>query len=74
MSAERAGEVPSGARDEGPDETAILTIDRDAVAANYRALRELASPAECAAVVKADAYGLGMVQIASTLWDAQDRA
>ncbi len=69
MRAERAGEVPSGARDEGPDETAILTIDRDAVAANYRALRELASPAECAAVVKADAYGLGMVQIASTLWD-----
>ena len=69
MRAERAGEVPLGARDEGPDETAILTIDRDAVAANYRALRELASPAECAAVVKADAYGLGMVQIASTLWD-----
>jgi alanine racemase len=68
--AERAGEVPSDVRDEGPDETAILTIDRDAVAANYRALRELASPAECAAVVKADAYGLGMVQIAPTLWDA----
>jgi alanine racemase len=69
VSAERAGEVPSGVRDEGPDETAILTIDRDAVAANYRAVRELASPAECAAVVKADAYGLGMVPIASTLWD-----
>jgi alanine racemase len=60
--------APSDARDEGPDETAILTIDRDAIAANYRALRALAAPAECAAVVKADAYGLGMVPIAATLW------
>ena len=67
MSAERAGGVLSGARDKGPGETAILTIDLDAVAANYRALRDLANPAECAAVVKADAYGLGMVPIASTL-------
>lgn len=67
MRAMRAGEVPSGARDEGPGETAILTIDLDAVAANYRTLRDLASPAECAAVVKADAYGLGMVPISSTL-------
>jgi alanine racemase len=61
--------APSDARDEGPDETAILTIDRDAIAANYRTLRALAAPAECAAVVKADAYGLGMVQIAATLWN-----
>ena len=68
MRAKRAGEVPSGARDKGPGETAILTIDLDAVAANYRTLCELAAPAECAAVVKADAYGLGMAQIAPTLW------
>jgi alanine racemase len=70
VSTERA---PSDARDEGPDETAILTIDRDAIAANYRALRALAAPAECAAVVKADAYGLGMIQIAATLWDQDCR-
>ncbi len=70
MRAERAGEVPSGARDEGPGDTAILTVDLDAVAANYRTLRELAAPAECAAVVKADAYGLGMAQIAPVLWNA----
>jgi alanine racemase len=61
--------APSDARDEGPDETAILTIDCDAVAANYRTLRALAAPAECAAVVKADAYGLGMIEIAPTIWD-----
>jgi alanine racemase len=68
VTAKRAGGVPSGARDEGPGETAILTIDLDAVAANYRTLCELAAPADCAAVVKADAYGLGMAQIAPALW------
>ncbi len=60
MSPARPPEAPSSERDEGPSETAILTIDLDALAANYRRLRDLASPAECAAVVKADAYGLGM--------------
>jgi alanine racemase len=54
-------------RTEAPSETAILTIDLDALAANYRRLRDLASPAECAAVVKADAYGLGMAQAAPAL-------
>jgi alanine racemase len=53
---------------EDAGETAILTIDLDALAANYRRLRELASPAECAAVVKADAYGLGMAEAAPMLW------
>ena len=60
MSRERPPGVASGERDEGPGDTAILTIDLDALAANYRRLRDLAAPAECAAVVKADAYGLGM--------------
>jgi alanine racemase len=53
---------------EVPGETAILIIDLDALAANYRRLRELAGPAECAAVVKADAYGLGMAEAAPVLW------
>lgn len=51
-------------------ETAILTIDLDALAANYHRLRELAGSAECAAVVKADAYGIGMAQAAPVLWRA----
>ncbi len=46
------------------EETAVLTIDLGALAANYRHLRKLAAPAECAAVVKADAYGLGVAQAA----------
>ncbi len=37
---------------------AVLTIDLDALAANYRLLRARATGA-CAAVVKADGYGLG---------------
>jgi alanine racemase len=52
------------------EETAVLTIDLGALAANYRHLRKLAAPAECAAVVKADAYGLGMAQAAPALWQA----
>jgi alanine racemase len=51
-------------------ETSILTIDLDALAANYRRLRDLAGTAECAAVVKADAYGIGMAKAAPVLWRA----
>ena len=67
MSPGRPPEPASSARDEGPSETAILTIDLDALAANYRRLRDLAASAECAAVVKADAYGLGMAKAAPAL-------
>ncbi|HVO04368.1 MAG TPA: alanine racemase [Candidatus Cybelea sp.] len=47
--------------------TAILTIDLAAIAANYRFLAEQVAPAECAAVVKADAYGLGAAMVAPAL-------
>jgi alanine racemase len=67
VSPERPPEFASSARDEGPSETAILTIDLDALVANYRHLRDLAATAECAAVVKADAYGLGMALAAPAL-------
>jgi alanine racemase len=46
---------------------AILTIDLAAIAANYRRLCALSAPAECAAVVKADAYGLGMHRVSPVL-------
>mgnify|MGYP002713098838 CR=1 FL=1 len=39
---------------------AILTIDLDALAANYRQLADRAAPAECACNIKADAYGIGI--------------
>lgn len=46
---------------------AILTVDLDAVAANYGFLSERVQNATCAAVVKADAYGLGLVPIGRRL-------
>ena len=48
--------------------TATLTIDLDAIAANWRALDRVSGPGvQTAAVVKADAYGLGAPRIASAL-------
>jgi alanine racemase len=67
VSPKRPPENTSSERIQGQSETAILTIDLDALAANYRRLRDLAASAECAAVVKADAYGLGMAKAAPAL-------
>lgn len=48
--------------------TATLTIDLDAIAANWRALdRMTGSAVQTAAVVKADAYGLGLTRVARAL-------
>jgi len=48
--------------------TAHLTIDLDAIATNWRALdRASASGVQTAAVVKADAYGLGAKRVAQAL-------
>ncbi|MAU53899.1 MAG: alanine racemase [Roseovarius sp.] len=46
--------------------TATLTIDLDALVANWRALDALTT-GETAGVVKADAYGLGMARVARAL-------
>jgi len=46
---------------------ATVRIDLDALARNYRMLRERAKPGECAAVVKANAYGLGVERVAGRL-------
>ncbi|MBM3502769.1 MAG: alanine racemase [Alphaproteobacteria bacterium] len=46
-----------------------LTIDLDAIAANYRRIQSrLTTPCECAAVVKANAYGLGALEVAAKLY------
>lgn len=52
---------------------AILEIDLPALAANWRSLAAETRPAEAAAVVKADAYGLGLAEAAPTLWAAGAR-
>ena len=52
---------------------AVLTIDLGAIAGNFRRLAARAAPADCAAVVKADAYGLGVRRVAPALWRAGAR-
>jgi alanine racemase len=60
--------TPAGTGEGKKIARARLTIDLDAVAANWRALDALSAPeVETAAVVKADAYGLGMAQVARRL-------
>ena len=45
----------------------ILTIDLGRIVANYQGLRARLSGAQCAGVVKADAYGLGAKRVAPAL-------
>lgn len=53
-----------------PPATLRLAIDRDALAANWRALDRLSGKASAGAAVKADAYGLGVAVAAPVLRDA----
>src|SRR5271169_4932129 len=46
---------------------AILEIDLAGIVANWRLLARRAAPALCAAVVKANAYGLGAAPVARAL-------
>ena len=66
MTAMAAVEPTCAARHAG----AILTIDLGAVVANWRFLNARLVGAECAAVVKADAYGLGAPAVVHALSDA----
>src|SRR4030088_3401628 len=45
----------------------VLTVDLDAIIANWRKLEKSAVPAECAGVIKADAYGCGVGPVARAL-------
>jgi alanine racemase len=46
---------------------AVLEIDLDGIVANWRLLAARVQPAVCAAVVKADGYGLGAAQVGAAL-------
>ena len=50
-----------------------LTIDLAALADNWRRLARRAAPGRCAAVVKANAYGIGLDRAAPALWAAGAR-
>jgi alanine racemase len=45
----------------------VLAVDLGAIVSNWRALMQRAVPADCAAVVKADAYGCGLEPVAAEL-------
>jgi alanine racemase len=48
--------------------SAIVTIDLEALQSNYKTLAQQASPALCGVAIKGEAYGLGMVEVARSLW------
>jgi alanine racemase len=50
--------------------TGVLTVDLDAIVANWRKLEKAAVPAECAGVIKANAYGCGAAPVARALANA----
>jgi len=50
-----------------------LTVDLDALADNWRALARRSAPGRCAAVIKANAYGIGVAEAAPALWTAGAR-
>jgi alanine racemase len=50
-----------------------VTVDLDALACNWRRLERLAAPGRCGAVVKADAYGIGLEKAGPALWSAGAR-
>ncbi|ALE02921.1 alanine racemase [Bartonella ancashensis] len=48
--------------------TAVATIDIGAIVANYKTLAQRVAPIECAAVIKANAYGMGAEKVAPALY------
>src|SRR5262245_11251697 len=60
----------SGVTIAGPPELeagGVLTIDLSAIESNWRSLASRVSPSDCAAVVKADAYGCGLEPVTAML-------
>ena len=62
--------MSEGQSQSGDFEAARLTVRLPAIVANYRSYRRLAGPAAVAAVVKADAYGMGAARVAPALAEA----
>jgi alanine racemase len=57
-----------------PPHSSRLIVDCDAIAANFRIIAKRVAPAACRAVIKADAYGLGVADVAPALLDAGCRS
>jgi len=63
----RAVSVSDEARPLDPAANGVLTVDLDAIVANWRKLDSRGVPAECAGVVKANAYGCGVERVTRAL-------
>ncbi|MEZ2224432.1 alanine racemase [Rhizobium sp. RCC_161_2] len=59
---------PAPARQRQAGATGYLTIDLAAISGNYEAIAATVAPVRAAAVVKADAYGLGADRVAPALY------
>lgn len=60
-------DLPFDEKDIPASATGVIVTDLDALLHNYRKLKALAAPAECAAVVKANGYGTGASRVAQEL-------
>ncbi len=49
-----------------------VVIDKQALKHNFRRVQELAPNSKIMAIIKADAYGHGLVSVAKTLIDADE--
>jgi alanine racemase len=59
--------TPSTTAPAAPETAGMLTVDLAAIVANWQALARQLVTVECAAVVKANAYGLGLKPVAAAL-------
>jgi alanine racemase len=66
----QAGLAPTGDGVIPADARAVLRIDLAALRANWARLNARTGSAECAGVIKADAYGLGLEEVARALTSA----
>jgi len=62
--------MPASSNPSPSQSSGVLTIDLAALAENWRTLARRAASAQCAAVVKADAYGVGIEAAAPALYAA----
>jgi alanine racemase len=67
MSVQETSFQPATAASGEAEAGGLLTIDLAAIAANWKRLASMTVPVECAAVVKADAYGCGIERVVPSL-------
>ena len=70
----KASELPFPSVRVSPQETGAVIIDLNAIKRNYRTFEKHITPTEIAPVVKANAYGLGMIPVSEALMEVGAKA